>query len=256
MPTDNYAVCRNGYYSPLKFQGNKKHHAGNVATNRNIAISPNTISTKKQNVKKHLFILIAIFLLALTACQPSDAFTAEEREFILSGSVDEPFRVLQITNQEDSIRLRALSVNIRNYENDSVFQHFIKRLKSTLHATGGVGIAASQVGIKRNVFLFMRIELPDEPIVVAINPRIIATPDTTICFRNDGCLSIPRIRGNSTRYPWIEVEYFNLKGEKITEKLIGYNRPNNFTNIIFQHEYDHTKGVWFIDRLCEITENL
>jgi len=158
---------------------------------------------------------------------------------------------LQTSDREDSLRLRKLSVDIHHYETDSVFHHFLKRLESTLHATGGVGIAASQVGIKRNVFLFMRVEMPDEPIVVAINPRIIAKADTLVCFERDGCLSVPNFRGYSARYPWIEVTYFNPKGEKITEKLTGYNRPNNFTNIIFQHEYDHTKGILFSDRLCE-----
>ncbi|MCL2682890.1 MAG: peptide deformylase [Bacteroidales bacterium] len=199
---------------------------------------------------RSLFSIIALFAL-FTACQNSGVFTVEEREFILSGSVDEPFRILQITNKEDSLGLRALCADVHNYKNDSVFRHFIKRLERTLHAEQGVGIAASQVGIKRNVFLFMRVDSPDEPIVVAINPRITATSDTTICFVGDGCLSIPDFRGNSIRYPWIKVEYFNPKGEKITEKLIGYNRPNNFTNIIFQHEYDHTKGVFFTDKLCE-----
>ncbi|MDR0437876.1 MAG: peptide deformylase [Bacteroidales bacterium] len=199
----------------------------------------------------HIF-LITVFLVLFVACQtPDSAFTTEEREFILSGSADEPFRVLQITERDDSLVLRSLCVDMRNYENDSVFLHFIKRLKSTLIAAGGVGIAASQVGLKRNVFLFTRIDLPDEPVVVAINPRIVAMSDTIICFEHDGCLSVVGFRGHSVRYPWIEVEYFNMKGEKITEKLTGYNRPNDFTNIIFQHEYDHTKGVFFTDKLCE-----
>lgn len=203
-------------------------------------------------MKKQHFFWIAISLVFIVSCQSPTTFTAEERSLILSGSTDEPFRVLQTTNLEDSLLLRSMSVDIYNFENDSVFHHFVKRLKVSLYAAGGVGIAASQVGILRNVFLFRRMELPDMPIVVVINPRIIAKSDTTVCFLHDGCLSVPVIRGETVRYTWIEVEYFNLYGEKITEKLIGYDRPSNFSNIIFQHEYDHLRGILFFDRFCEI----
>ncbi|MDR2834734.1 MAG: peptide deformylase, partial [Bacteroidales bacterium] len=67
----------------------------------------------------------------------------------------------------------------------------------------------------------------------------------------DGCLSIPDFSGNSQRYPWVEVEYLNQNGEKITEKLTGYSRLTSFTAVIFQHEYDHLRGTLFIDKLCE-----
>ena len=97
----------------------------------------------------------------------------------------------------------------------------------------------------------MRLDLPEQPVTVVINPLITAIPDSTVCFECDGCLSIPNFSGNSVRYPWIDVEYYNLQGEKVLEKLIGYNRKDGFTGVIFQHEYDHTKGILFIDKLCE-----
>ena len=198
-------------------------------------------------MKKFFPFLAIIFF---SACQSPTPFTAEERDFIYLAAADVPFRILQITERDDSVLLRTVSTDMKNYENDSLFMHFIRRLESTLQASGGVGIAASQVGIRRNVFLFTRLDLPNEPVAVAINPRILGTSENKINFENDGCLSIENIRGISKRFEWIDVEYFNPQGEKITERLTtGRNRQEQFTGVIFQHEYDHTKGVLFIDRL-------
>jgi peptide deformylase len=108
-----------------------------------------------------------------------------------------------------------------------------------------------QVGISKSLFLFIRLDLPDQPMQVAVNPKIVNHQDTIVCFERDGCLSIPDRSGNSVRDPWIDVEYQNEKGEKIRERLEGYSRQNTFTAVIFQHEYDHTKGILFIDKLCE-----
>jgi peptide deformylase len=196
-------------------------------------------------------VLSVVFSTLLLACGSRSAFTVAEREIILAAPDSVPFRVLQITGYNDSITLRAICTDLQNYEKDTVFQHFIKRLECTLHAAGGVGIAASQVGICRNVFLFMHLDLPNEPITLAVNPKITATPDTMVCFERDGCLSIPNFSGNSVRYAWVDVEYFSAEGKKISEQLKGYSRTDDFTGIIFQHEYDHTKGVLFIDKLCK-----
>jgi peptide deformylase len=124
-------------------------------------------------------------------------------------------------------------------------------MKKTLEIENGVGIAAPQVGISKNLFLFLRLDLPDNPVHVVVNPKIIHYPDTTVCFERVGCLSIPDRSGNSVSYPWIDVEYWNEKGEKIRERLEGYSRQNTFTAVIFQHEYDHTKGILFTDKLCK-----
>ena len=97
----------------------------------------------------------------------------------------------------------------------------------------------------------MRLDLPEQPVLVAVNPKIIRHSDTTVCFERDGCLSVPGRSENSIRYPWIEVEYFNEKGEKVRERLEGYSRQDTFTAIIFQHEYDHLKGILFTDKLCK-----
>ncbi|MDU1904964.1 MAG: peptide deformylase [Dysgonomonas sp.] len=179
-------------------------------------------------------------------------FTDQEIALINSMNETSSMRVLLIDNPEDSLVLRKKCSDIDVSKNKKEIALLIERMKATMETESGVGIAAPQVGICKNIFLFTRLDQPDYPVIAAINPRIVNHSEETICFENDGCLSIPGVSGNSIRYPWIEVEYTNEKGELIKEKLEGYSRSGNFTGIIFQHEYDHLQGVLFIDKLCPI----
>lgn len=196
-----------------------------------------------------VYIILVIF--SITSCKTVQKMTAYERVFIQSEAENVPFRVLQITEPNDNKILRSACKDIDFIKEKRLLHLLISRLKATMAAESGVGIAAPQVGISRNVFLFMRIDKVDRPVEVAINPKIISKPDETICFEGDGCLSIPDTRGNSIRYPWIEVAYINESGQQVREKLVGSSRTDDFTAIIFQHEFDHLQGVLFTDKLCK-----
>lgn len=188
--------------------------------------------------------------------EQSNKFTEREIEVIFNGDAEMPFRVLQITDKIDSFILRMKSENVSTdniVENDTL-QHLIERMRVTMEDAGGVGIAAAQVGVLKNVFLFMRVDNPERPIFAAINPQITATADELVCFEHDGCLSIPNISENTLRYPWIEVSYWDENGNFIEERLEGYSRTGNFVGVIFQHEYDHLQGTLFIDKICEEIE--
>lgn len=104
----------------------------------------------------------------------------------------------------------------------------------------GVGIAAPQIGINRNVFVLQRFDAEGEPYQEVINPEIIWASEL---YQKgpEGCLSIPDFRSDIWRHYAIQVRYFNLKGEMITEVLEG------FTAVIFQHEYDHLVGRLITD---------
>ncbi len=180
--------------------------------------------------------------------------TINELRIIENGDPETPFRVLKTDNTEDSIFLRKKSVAIPNPHNiatNQQLQLLIHRLKLTMVEENGVGIAAPQVGIGRNLFIFMRLDKPDYPMVAAINPKIVNHSDETICFEGDGCLSVPNQSGTTRRYAWIEVEYYNEKGILVKERLEGGSRKSDFTGVVFQHEYDHLQGILFYDRLCE-----
>ncbi|MDR0660852.1 MAG: peptide deformylase [Prevotellaceae bacterium] len=183
--------------------------------------------------------------------QTDNLLTKSEKELINGADTNTPFRVLPATNETDSLFLRKKCTNLSFEQNKDDILHLVERLKVTLDAEQGVGIAAPQVGIARNLFLFVRTDKPDYPVEVAINPHIVNHPDETICFERDGCLSIPDTSGNSIRYPWVEVEYTNERGELIRERLEGYSRSDSFVAVIFQHEYDHLQGILFTDKLCD-----
>lgn len=205
-----------------------------------------------------IYILIAL-VVSLFSCKNEDLMLTEtEKELINSASVEMPFYVLQTTVEADSVflRLKAKDVDIASIGKDEDLAQLIARMKVTLMQEHGVGLAAPQVGISRNVFLFMRIDQPDSLIITtAINPKIVNHSDETVCFEGDGCLSIPDVAGNSIRYPWVDVEYYTEQGELVNERLSGYSRETDFTGIIFQHEFDHLQGVLFIDKLWEEKEN-
>ncbi|MDR2512030.1 MAG: peptide deformylase [Bacteroidales bacterium] len=199
-----------------------------------------------------IFVLICFGIcLVGTACSSKMYFSEEEKMLINSGNSHEQMRVLLTTNLDDLLVLRTVCSDIDLSQRDSLLDKLILRMKITMENEGGIGIAASQVGVLKNIFLFTRLSVPNQPVEVAINPRIIAHSDSSICFVGDRCLSIPDVSGNSLRYAWIEVEYFDESGTKVRCCLSDVSRQSTFTAIIFQHEYDHTKGVLFIDKLCK-----
>lgn len=178
-------------------------------------------------------------------------FSQKELDIIYNGTIEEPFRVLTTDNEADSLILRSKSEDIDQIKGNQELLILVQRLLATMEAEQGVGIAAPQVGVLKNVFLFIRTDETDYPVEVAINPKIINHADTTICFENDGCLSIPGRNEDTVRYPWIEIEYTNLVGQNVRERLEGYSRDGNFVSVIFQHEFDHLQGIMYTDRICK-----
>ena len=156
---------------------------------------------------------------------------------------------MQTTDEEDSLFLRQKSIDIDIEKNKAELQLLIRRMRVTLDESSGVGLAAPQVGIGRNVFLFVRLDKPDYPVEVVINPQIVSHSDNVISFEGDGCLSIPDLWGVTDRYQSVSVKYYDENGKLIEEEITGHTRPDDFTAVIFQHEYDHLQGVLFIDRI-------
>lgn len=197
------------------------------------------------------FLSLPLFIFALMACNSNKQMTEDEIKLINSNKANVPFEVLLTTDKQDSLFLRqkSIDIDVKNIAKDKDFQHFIKRMRATLTEEEGVGLAAPQVGIGRNVFLFMRVKEPEHPVQVAINPRIVNKSDETFCFAGDGCLSIPDQSGSTARHTWVEVEYYDETGKLIKERLNGGSRREDYTGVVFQHEFDHLNGILFIDRL-------
>ncbi len=183
-----------------------------------------------------------------TACKSS--FCSREKK-ILYTNPDSPARVLKISDKKDSLLLRKPSKDVRKIQKNKDLEQLVKKLYLTMLEENGVGIAAPQIGINRNVFLFYRLDKEEKTVELAINPRIISYSPEFICFQKDGCLSVPDKYGASRRYSWIEVEYIDQNKKKVTHKFLGGSRTEDYTGTIFQHEYDHIQGKLYIDKPCK-----
>lgn len=172
-------------------------------------------------------------------------FTKQETQLILSGNIDEPMRVLLITNPKDSVILRSKSHSFKVGRNNKVLDYFTSRLYHTVRdsATRGVGIAAPQVGILKKIIWIQRFDKENEPFEVYFNPSIKKYSKLKQDVR-EGCLSIPNVSEVlHNRAHTILLEYDNRKGEHKCEMIEA------FTAVIFQHEIDHLDGILFTDHL-------
>jgi len=195
---------------------------------------------------------IVLLLVILTSCgsakrgaKKSKIFSKQETQLILSGSIDEPMRVLLITNPKDSVILRSESQSFNVERNNKVLDYFTSRLYHTVRdsATRGVGIAAPQVGILKKIIWIQRFDKENEPFEVYFNPEIKKYSEMKQDVM-EGCLSIPNTREMlHTRAYAVFLEYDTNKGEHKCEMIEA------FTAVIFQHEIDHLVGILFTDHL-------
>ena len=119
-------------------------------------------------------------------------------------------------------------------------------MKDTLIESGGVGLAAPQVGILRRIFIID--DKPDDGhnIVEFINPKIIKTEGHQ--EEVEGCLSIPGKYGITSRPMTVTVEATNRKGESFT-----YTGTGLFGRCLC-HENDHLDGTLYIDNAIEMLD--
>lgn len=210
------------------------------------------MESNKMNIR--YFILITFSLVTFFGCsitqQKNKAlsnFSSIELELIQAGSSSTPMRVFKTTNPSDSILLRTKCSEVNVSRPDKELDLFIDRLFTTVKDSMslGVGIAAPQVGILKNIIWVQRFDKAEFPFEVYINPVITNYSDKKQdCM--EGCLSIPNKQAvTKTRAYEITLEYDKQDGTHHTETI------NDFTAVIFQHEIDHLHGKLFIDYLEE-----
>jgi peptide deformylase len=175
-------------------------------------------------------------------------FTRIEIDTIMAQPDSIAMRIYLTTNLADSLVLRKNSVNVQPDSTNAVLIRVINRMRKSLAVSvGGVGIAAPQVGINRNIILVKRLDKVGKPVEVYLNPKIVNTTTKIINFAGDGCLSIPNVNKTTVRYAAVGIEYDLLDGTHHSEIVEGFS-GSNFTAVIFQHEIDHLNGILFIDR--------
>ena len=185
------------------------------------------------------------FLLLFIATQLSaQKFSAEEKKLIQSGGAETMMKVIQITDEKELKVLTSVSSDIDI--KDKLLPILAQRmfLSMTDPDNPGIGIAAPQVGINKNLFWVQRFDKEGEPFEFYINPKIIWR-SALLRKGIEGCLSIPDISGEVLRNYTIQLTYYDKEG-KFHEEIV-----EGFTAVVFQHEYDHLNGILFTTRLKE-----
>ena len=189
------------------------------------------------------FILVSVLL---QSCASSN-FSKIESERISNGKSTDPMRIFLITKKSDSVLLRTKSTPFNVKRNSDLIQKLAKRMLVTVQdsASLGVGIAAPQVGILKQMIVVQRLDKDNEPFEVYLNPVIKKySKKKRPC--PEGCLSIPNKRAVTLdRAYTIWLEYETLDGLHKKEQV------NDFVSVIFQHEIDHLHGILFIDHLLQ-----
>jgi peptide deformylase len=128
-------------------------------------------------------------------------------------------------------------------------RELVEDMLRALHASGGVGIAAPQVGESLRLFILAsqpNARYPDAPFMqpeAIFNPEIEWASDET-CKDWEGCLSVPGLRGRVPRARRIRVRCLDPQsGETLVREY------EDFIARVFQHELDHLEGILFPDRL-------
>ena len=149
------------------------------------------------------------------------------------------------------LRERAREVSPDELASPGV-QQLIDDLIETMHDANGAGIAANQV---HELVRIAVIEVdhnprypykPPIPLTVIVNPVLEPLDDEQVEI-NEGCLSVPNLRGNVMRHVNVRVRYLDRRGDEHDEVKRG------LTAGTFQHECDHLDGTLFLDRVIDTT---
>jgi peptide deformylase len=135
---------------------------------------------------------------------------------------------------------------------------FLANMWETMYAADGVGLAAPQVGHSIRIFVIDTTEIKRDGKEtehdtglkqVFINAEIVEEEGEPWAYE-EGCLSIPLIRGEVERQPRIRLRYQDERFEHYEAIFTGINAR------VIQHEYDHLQGVLFTERLKPLKKRL
>ena len=144
-------------------------------------------------------------------------------------------------------RLRQVAVPVDAYDTPDLHE-LIEDMFDTMAAADGAGLAATQIGVIKQVMIFGVESTPRYPDIepvpttVLINPEFSVLSDEIAGFW-EGCLSVPGMRGYVERPASIRYSGYDQFGNHTECDVAGFHA------IVFQHEYDHLQGILYPDRI-------
>ena len=142
----------------------------------------------------------------------------------------------QIRQYPDPV-LRMKANDVEEFDGD--LAKLIERMEHLLHDANGVGLAATQIGVLRRVFIFQ--PDPDEEPRAIVNPRLAEGSDERESD-DEGCLSLQGVVIPVERHERVAIEGTDPEGNDVRLELEGLPAR------VVQHELDHLDGILIIDR--------
>lgn len=138
-------------------------------------------------------------------------------------------------------RLRTRAEPVQVF--DAALLRLIDDMLETMYAAPGIGLAATQVDVHRQLIVMDLSKEANAP-QVYINPEILARQGSTVM--EEGCLSVPGIYDDVERAERVRVRALDRHGVAFECELEGLNA------VCLQHEMDHLYGKLFVDYLSEM----
>ena len=140
--------------------------------------------------------------------------------------------------------LKQVSTPVDQVDDD--LRRLMDDMLETMYAAPGIGLAAIQVGVPKQVIV-MDLARQDEPPQPRyfVNPEILWASEDTAPYE-EGCLSVPEVYDEVDRPAQVKLRYLDYHGKEVTEDAEG------LFAVCIQHEMDHLKGVLFIDHLSRL----
>ena len=150
--------------------------------------------------------------------------------------------LLQILKYPDS-RLHTIAQPVRQV--DDATRSLVDDMAETMYAAPGIGLAATQVDVHKQVIVLDISEAKDQ-LLVLINPEIVASSGQIEC--EEGCLSVPGIFEKVNRAEEIRVRALDRDGNTFEFDA------NGLLAVCVQHEMDHLKGKVFVEYLSPLKQ--
>jgi peptide deformylase len=142
-------------------------------------------------------------------------------------------------------RLRTVARPVEAFDAD--LGRLINDMFETMYSAQGIGLAATQVNIHKQLLVLDVSEARDQPHIY-INPWIIESEGSETC--EEGCLSVPGIYAEVSRAEKIRISARDRDGNPFEKELDGMHA------VCFQHEMDHLKGTLFVDYLSPLKQRM
>jgi peptide deformylase len=150
--------------------------------------------------------------------------------------------LLNILRYPDA-RLHKLAAPVTVF--DEPLKKLVRDMAETMYAAPGIGLAATQVDVHKQVIVLDVSERRDS-LVVLVNPEIVEA--TGISDIEEGCLSVPGVYDIVERAERVKVRAYDQNGNSFTLEAQG------LLSVCIQHEMDHLKGKVFVEYLSQLKQ--